>query len=288
MTVEHGTEAPQGQVIQGEVVQAYPEYAKTDNLPARPEDLQGLNTGLEDLSLDEIPTPRISINHARAVYTDNQTGQEYPEFVGIPLGFVRQRIMWPKELPESGAMPMCKSNDSDRGLPNVDPTSETAFPWQDSSFKPNEVPVDPEYGRVILPCSNCVFKDWTGKGKRTPPRCSEVFNLIVLFDPYGTGNLQPAFFSVKRSGMKPLKTYLARFVQNRTPAYSEFARFSLQSLKRGQNDYSVPVISALGPTDPQHWQAFSENYATLREFSQRIRVVDEGGQQGLQQEFEES
>lgn len=285
---------PEGQVLSGQVVQAYPSYASQDNLPIRPEDLAGLETGIDDLSMDEIPTPRISIDHNpkgfdEGKYTDNQTGMFRDEFVGIVLGFVRQRIMWPANLEESVGMPMCKSNDSTRGMPNVDTSAgDGMFPWHESAFNPNEVPVDPEYNRVILPCANCQFKDWTGKGaKRTPPRCSEVFNLVVMFDAYGTGQMMPGFFSAKRSSIQPVKQYLAQFMQRNVPAYSQFAHFSLQHLTRGKNPYSVPVIKSVGPTDQRLWPDFSENYKTLREFSQRIRVVEEGGQQGIQQEIQQ-
>lgn len=294
MTVEQGQQ-PEGVVVQGQVVQAtYGGYASSSNLPVRPEDVEGLETGVDDLGMDEIPTPRVFIDHrpdgfSEGKYTDNQTGTFRDEFYAVVLGFVRQRIMWPKELDDSSvAMPMCKSNDSTKGLPNVDPTSESAFPWHEGSFDPNSLHVDPEYNRVLLPCENCSFKEWSGKGsKRVPPRCSEVFNLIILFDPYGTGSLQPGFFSAKRSAIQPVKQYLAQYRQQGVPAYSQFAHFSLQHLKRAGNPYSVPVIKAVGPTSRDHWPDFSENYRTLRDFTERIRVLEEGAATGIQQELQE-
>lgn len=293
MTVEQGVQpyqgpAPdQGQVIQGQV-QRYSEYAGTtgQNLPISRDELAQLESGIDGLSADEIPTPRLLIDHHQGVYTDNQTEVPRTELIGIVLGFVRQRIMWPKELPDDGGSPMCKSNDSENGLPNMDPASEFAFPFAESPFNPNDLQVNQELNRVLLPCSNCTFTDWSGQGNKTPPRCSEVFNLIVMFDAYGTGDLQPAFFPLKKSALKNAKAFLARFKQRSLPAYSEFAHFTLEHRKRGGNPYSVPVIKAAGPTNPEMWPAFSENYASLRDFAMRTRPLDSGADTGVQQQFE--
>ncbi|MEU4066698.1 hypothetical protein AB0F25_30670 [Streptomyces wedmorensis] len=282
-----------GQVLQGQVLQPYAQYAGTqDNLPATRGDMvelmEGLETGLDDLSIDDIPTPRILINHADGAFYDNQMEVQRQQFIGIILGSVKQRIMWDANLEDDGTdVPKCKSNDGRTGLPNMDPTSDRQYPFDESSFDRNLVPIDPDLNRAVLPCSNCVFTSWSGQGNKTPPRCSEVENLVVMFDAYGTGELQPAFMPMKKSAIKTTRVYLARFKQKGVPAYSEFTHFSLESRMRGKNPYAVPIFQSAGPTNPEYWQDFSKNYKVLREMAHRVRPLEGGADTGVQQQFEE-
>lgn len=278
----HPAYADGGRVISGEVV--VPGQAQV----ALPEGMSG-STGLDELGIDEIPTPRISIDHTENLYEDNQTKLRFESFNAIILGMIRQRAMFPKDyIGDGNDVPHCKSNDAINGLPNLDPTSRNAFPWATSSFDPNTVQINEQYGRVVLPCGSCNMTQWTGSDGKTPPKCSDVWNLIVMFDPYGNGQAIPAFLPLKRSALKPTRGHLAQYKQRNVPAFTDVVQFTLKQETRGKNPYSVPVIKVIGKTDPVQYESFAYNLEKLIEFARQIRKPSDG-ESGVQQEaFEAS
>ena len=255
---------------------------------ALPEGIDG-DLGLEDVGIEEIPTPRIRIKHRQGVYKDSQTGVETPVFNAIILGLVKQRVMFSKVVKgDADDVPQCKSVNYQLGMPNVDPQSRNLFPWADSPWNPNEVTVDAGTGRVLLQCTACPFKDWTGPyGKQDPPACNEVWNLVIMYDPYGTGQAQPAFLAVKKTGLKNVRTHIAKYKQSNTPMFLDVVQFSLEEQVRGDNAYQMPVITVIGQTsrDPEVLRQYAENFKSLRKFITQIRPA-EGADQGVQSHFE--
>lgn len=249
----------------------------------------GLSTGLDDLGIEELRTPRIKIDHPEGQFEDAQNGGRYAALNVVILGFIKQRIFWPREVSESANddVPICKSNDFERGMPNTDTTSRRVFPWDESNFNPNLITVNRELNRVLLPCSSCSFQQWTGDSRsdRTPPRCSEVWNLIVMYDPWGNGQLQPAFLALKRSAIKSVKAYLATFKQQGLPPYVAWTQMTLDRQKRGTVVYSSPIFTVVGHTDRTQWKNFSDNFTALADFAKTIRPLTGGAETGVQQEF---
>lgn len=250
-----------------------------------------LNTGLDDFGIEEIPTPRLKILHREGQYQDSQTDVVFFGFNAVILGLVKQRIMWDGEDVEGNKndVPKCKSNDYERGMPNVDPTSLRQFPWDEqTTFRRELAFPDPALNRVMLPCGNCEFKEWrtkAGTSERIKPRCSEVWNLVLMYDPYGDGQLQPAFLALKKSAIANAKKYLAGFRQRGIGAYTEWTQFTLEQESRGQTVFSKPVLNAVGATDPANWPQYSANYAALADFARTVRPLEGGASTGMQQQL---
>lgn len=251
-----------------------------------PEGIDG-DLGLEDVGIEEIPTPRIRIRHRHGVYKDSQTGVETPVFNAIILGLVKQRVMFSKVVKgDADDVPQCKSVNYQLGMPNVDPQSRNLFPWADSPWNPNEVSIDPGTGRVLLQCTACPFKDWTGPyGNQEPPACNEVWNLVIMYDPYGNGQAQPAFLAIKKTGLKNVRAHIAKYKQSKTPMFVDVVQFSLEEQIRGDNAYQMPVINVIGQTDPSAYLSYAENFKALRGFITTIRPA-EGADQGVQSHFD--
>lgn len=269
---------PNRVVIQGTVV--LPGQARQEL--ALPDGMSGA-VGLEGLTIDEIPTPRLNILHQDALFEDSLTGAKFPEFHAIILGFNRERAYFPSEFVGDGNdIPVCKSPNASDGLPNVDAAHRNAFPWDKSPFDPNSVPIAPN-GRVMLPCGNCSFKDWRGDDARTPPLCSDVWNLIVMFDPYGTGQAVPAFLALKKSGLRPARAHFARYMQAQIPAFTDVVKVSLDQKSRGKNLYCVPSFEVVGTSDPSMYPVFVENLKNLQRFASDIRPARDIRDTGVQQ-----
>lgn len=245
----------------------------SDNLPVLAD---GLETGLEDFE-GGIQLPRLVLKHADRVFLDSATNEEYPYLVGIPLGLVRQRVMWSPDMGEDKGRPQCKSSDAVDGYPNVkDVGTDDEFPWDEFPISMEQTTKD-EYDRPVLKCNGCPFAEWTKdkKGKPKPPLCKERYTFPFLYttnrNPDQSFNTQGPFdaagvFSLQGSGIKPARTYMSRFAASKMPLYSAIAQITLRGEERGSVKYSVPEFKKLDNTDPSDWYTYSEQLVQVREY----------------------
>ena len=224
--------------------------------------------GLEDIQSTDLRVPRLKIKHAEGVFVDPMSGAEYDKLHMIVLGMVRQRTMWNKSV-ESGDVPQCKSPDAENGFPNIDEEKpgRVRFPWRESNFNRDDYTPD-EKGRIILPCKSCVFTKW---GDKTPPPCSEVATLPVLYspDPENEG-WGVALFSCQKSSLKPAMAYISSFVQRRVPIFSNEVVVTLTTATRGSVVYSTPKFKQGDLTDAADHEDFAFQYNQIREYLRRF------------------
>lgn len=224
----------------------------------------GSIVGLEDIDLSEGGTPRITIDHTDAVFRDTMSGVAVAEFSGIVLGLVKQRVLWPPEVGDEPAQPLCKSVDFKTGRPNVD-----TFPLAESKLT---LTLD---DGVTASCEDCALKDWDTHPTRQGPWCQEQHVWAVLADLEDDGNAAPALLTFQRSSMKPSRQYLGAFARKRQPSFSVVTHFKLNGQKRGSVKYAVPELSRGEATDPDDWSHFGEQYLSIRGFLQTVRSDEE-------------
>lgn len=232
-------------------------------LPAMPSDY----TGLEEFGVEDMVTPRISIEHREGLFKDSLTNTTFPTLHVIILGLVKQRILWPERM-TPGDKPMCRSNDHKTGFVNlslINAPADKQFPWHKSNFDPNQQAVDAE-GRLALPCDGCELKEWGSHPDGKKPFCSEMFTLPVMYDPSGTGNWVPALISFIKTQLKPLRAYLSAFQRMGTPAFQVYTQIDLEVNTFGSNPFSVPRFTMGTQTDPNHWVEYATNSRSMAGF----------------------
>lgn len=244
-------------------------------------------TGLEDFDESDLRLPRLSIDHESGGYVDSLNPElKMPVISVIPLGLVKQRVMWPALMTDDNAdsSPMCKSTDFQTGYPNTTSTDpRELFPWQaaTSGWHPDAFPKD-DVGRITLPCNSCRFKDWKSHpdGKKT--WCSEQHAIVLLYamyDPESPYNAPPsmlALFTAQRSSMNASKAFFGGMVRQNMPAFAFTAKWSLRAEQRGKNKYYTPLMTITGKTDPNEWPNYQMPYVEVRNFiTQPPRVRDD-------------
>lgn len=232
-------------------------------------------TGLEDFDPSEASLPRIQIAHKDGLFVDKQTNEQFPKIYGVFLGLIKQRAMWAKEL-EDDSKPLCKSNDSEWGYPNVTGPGHSLFPWAATGIDPNVQPRDEE-GRITMKCETCPMAQWgRSSTKNTPPPCSEKYTMPVHYSTEPGGQLDHAgIISFQRSSITPLKQFISAFIRMKQPLFSAYVELGLLLQKRGQVDYSVPTVKRGVAVPPENWEDFAREYRSIREFlRQRPRQAD--------------
>lgn len=241
------------------------------NLPATVAEEYG--SGLEDIEDEVGALPRISINHSGGVFKDTLSGEEFPEIHGVALGMIKQRVMWAPVV-EDGAKPLCKSQDATIGYPNAAAEKDGGFPWSDAAgLDPNTSAKD-EHGRMVISCESCPFAQWgtdQKTNKRVPPPCKERHTYPIIFNRDGDNSYAPPYMesgivSFQSSGISPSKKYLSAFVRNKRPLYSAIVRIKLETNKRGNVIYSVPVFSKMTDVPEEDWELYAREYQPLREY----------------------
>lgn len=256
----------------------------TPNLPATVSEEYG--TGYEDLDDEISAVPRIQISHKDGVFKDSLSGEEFATIIGVPLGVVKQRVMWDAEVSETPSKPLCKSNDAKTGFPNMDAEKDGGFPWSSApGLDPNTQPKD-EYDRIVIACDSCPFTTW-GKnaktGKPVPPPCKErhTYPFIYNRSQHGEG-FQPPYMesgivSFQGSGIRPSKLYIAGFKRARLPLYTGVVKVSLDMAKRGSVDYSIPKFQKIGSVPDDELVNFAQEWPEMREFLSRAPRPSEDG-----------
>lgn len=226
---------------------------------------EGFDDGLGDFDETDAAVPRLTIVHKEAMFKESLSGTKYEALDLIILGLVKQRTLWSTDVDE-GEKPMCKSPDFENGFPTVDLklSRDKQYPWEKTPFSPTDH-TDAD-GVIKLPCNSCPLKEWKSHPNGKTPWCSEEFTLPVLYDMSGEGDFVPALITIKKSGLKNLKAYLASFQRQRMPAFSVVTRVTLKAESRGQTDYAVPQWAAGDKTQGNEWEGFSSTYKGLREF----------------------
>jgi hypothetical protein len=243
---------------------------------ARPEDFA---TGLEDFNSEDLKLPRLSINHENGTFKDSLSNMEYEELVIIPLGLIKQRVLWPPQISdEKDAVPLCKSPDHKTGYPTIDrPNQAENFPWAATGWQPQMFQPNAE-GRLILPCESCRLKEWKSHpdGKKT--WCSEQHAIPLLYAAPGNEPSMTALFTAQRSSIAASKTFFAGVVRRQLPAFAVTAKLTLQSQMRGKNKFCVPIFVDTGLTDQGQWSMYSEAYKSIREFISRPPMLRDNSQ----------
>lgn len=243
----------------------------TPNLPAMPDNF---GTGLEEFQDSDAVIPRLSIVHKEARFKDNLTGEEFDSIEIIPLGLVRQRVLWHPDV-DDGDQPMCKSTNNEIGHPNTDAPKDKRFPWEKAGFNPVDHPPQPD-GLIDLPCAGCQLKEWGTHPNGKSPYCTEQWVLPVLYRESGVEDtFAPAIFTLQRSGVKAIRAYLTPFQKSGNPAFLHVATVKLELNKRGQVDYSTPKFSKGPATDQAEWPSYATQFMQISEFLKRRPVTDE-------------
>jgi hypothetical protein len=232
------------------------------------------NLGLEDIDAADLTVPRMKILHKKALFLD-PLKVERAEMTVVMLGVVKQRIFWPSQLAEKD-LPLCKSNDHDRGFPNLNPESPKKFPIQLSGFNLADFPPDAQ-GRVVLPCDKCIFKEWDKNDWKQPP-CNEIWAVPLLFQPAPDEQpdlWSPAVLQFSKTGIKPIRQYASVFVGQTTPMFTALTKMTLTAESRGANDYAVPGFSRIGPSPDTKWAEYGNLYQQIRTFIRRDPRSDE-------------
>lgn len=240
---------------------------------------QFASTGLEDFSMSDAVMPRIKINHERGTWGDNLTGMEFETLRFIPLGLVKQRVLFHPNV-EDGDVPMCKSSDYVMGYPNIEAPAAKSFPWDKSGFNPDDFPPDAE-GNRALPCDGCQLKEWGSHPLGNTPYCSEQWTMPIYYEQSGLpddhpdgGVWIPAILTLQKSSIRPIRTYLTPFANSDRPPFLAIARGTLRVQTRGTVTYSTPSFVKEGDSDRSRWLEFSEQFLEMRSYLQRPPIKE--------------
>jgi hypothetical protein len=254
------------------------------NTVALPSDLA---TGLEDFGVEDLKLPRLTVNHEAGTFKDMLSNMEYPELVVIPLGAIKQRVLWHPAINDDkkDVVPLCKSTDYQTGYPTLNqPVPTDNFPWPAVGWNPSDFQPNSE-GRVVLPCSSCRLKEWGSHpldGKKT--WCTEQHSIPLLYGPPGSEPGMTALFTAQRSSINASKAFFASIMRRSLPAYAVRATLRLNAHQRGKNKYYVPVFIETGLTDQENWPVYSESLTSIRTFlTQPPRLKDEQNAVNAQQ-----
>lgn len=227
-------------------------------LPARPE-------GLEDFETSDQVLPIIRIDHKHSsgapVFVDQLSNEFYPELDAVLLGLIKQRILWPAELPDDGkGVWLCRSYEFKEGHPTRE--GKETFPWDASGFDQATYPEG-----TSLPCANCKLKEWDTHPSRNAPWCSAQYTFAMMLQN-AEGNFYPSLLQIQRSALKPANAYLSSFANAGTPLFTVFSHLTLESHKKGNNVYGVPKFSKGPETPAEAHQIFGQNYRSVRDYLQ--------------------
>lgn len=238
-------------------------------------------TGLEDFGVEDLKLPRLNIDHEKGGYCDSLAPEiAYPKIDVIPLGLVKQRVLWPAIMDDSTKKkPMCRSVDNSVGFPNTTSTDPLeAFPWQATGWNPNDFPKDTA-GRTQLPCSTCRLATWGSHpdGKKT--WCSQQHAIVLLYAPEGSEPSMLALFTAQRSSINVSKSFFGSIHRQQLPAFAIRGQWGLTAQMRGKNKYYVPTMVASGRTDQGLWPMYQQNYLQVRGYVTRAPRSDDDDKQ---------
>lgn len=226
------------------------------------------NTGLDDMTQADLSIPRLRIINKEGMFQDSLSNNKAQALNVIILGLVKQRTLWPAKVPDGQkSSPMCRSNDFKQGFVNLKQTI-SPFPYDKAEL--TQAHVQPrDDGQLVFNCEDCKLKEWGSHPLGDKPYCNEVWSLLLLMDPAGTGQYLPAMLALSKTNITPAKHYLGGFKAAETAAFTAYTTISLQLLRRGDNDYSNITFQRAGTTDSSNWAEWSSLYLEMRNFISR-------------------
>ncbi len=238
---------------------------------------EGFQTGLEAFEESDAVIPRLSIVQKEGLFEDNLSNERFSSVRIIPLGLVKQRILWPAVKGESDDSPMCKSTNNLVGHPLVDAPKDKQFPWAHSGFDRAAHPPQSD-GLIDLPCEACKLKEWGSHPTGKNPWCSEQWVVPVLYDGHGDGRFSPAILTLQRSGVKAIRSYLTPFQKSGSPAFVNIATVTLDVATRGDVIYSKPKFQRGEQTTQNEWPSYATQFMQIKEYLERRPVGDDDGE----------
>ena len=234
-------------------------------------------TGLEDFTAEDLKLGRLVIDQKLGVFRDTLSGSEYTAIHAIPLAVVKQRVLWAPTV-DDDSMPLCKSTDNEHGYPTTWDKPANNFPWGASGWQITDFPKD-EVGRTVLPCGDCRLKEWKSHPDGKKPWCSMQHAVPMLYAGAGDDPFMQAVFTFQRSSLPSSQAYFAGFMQKGIPTFAQVCEITLNKQRRGQNDYYVPQLRVIRPTDQSSWPEYAEQGRNMRDFLRQPPLTrDESGE----------
>ncbi len=185
--------------------------------------------GLGEINQDDLIIPRLKVGQSQSpgdvagkLFID-VTGDTTDQIELVLLKLNKSRVLFPEKFSKDSE-PLCRSQDfvvPEADNDKISPMAET--------------------------CAKCAYAKWskddTGKGK--PPRCNEVWNMLVLdFETY-----IPAWFSLKSTALKPGRKIISmlklRGTAKKIPAWGFKFTVNVDTRSGDGGTSYIPVFSSL-------------------------------------------
>ena len=192
--------------------------------------------GMGEITQDDLIIPRLKVGQSQSLgdvagklFID-VSGDVADEMELVLLKIHKSRVLFPEKFSRDSE-PLCRSQDF-------------------------IVPED--LGEGIEPmaasCADCPYGKWT-KGatpkKNTPPRCSEVWNFLVL----DYESFMPVWFSLKSTALKPARKIVSmlklRGTARMIPAWGFKFKANVEVRSGDSGESYLPVFSELTELDPE-------------------------------------
>lgn len=221
----------------------------TDIVPA---DAYG-DLGLEDIDESDLSVPRLTIDHDNITFVNSLTKETFEKLFVVPLGVVKQRVLWQPGAPEEDSSPLCKSYENKVGRPD-----QNAFPWEASGFTK---------GTEELSCATCPLKEWGSHPNEDKPWCTEQWSVPMFVARVEEKTIFPAIMTFQRTSLPPIKKYASAF-KGVEPIFVAVAQLTLQAERKGKREYGVIEIKRLKQSDASQYEMFANTYRSIRSFLQ--------------------
>ena len=224
------------------------EVAETTEKPVKEETslavqaAEPFDDGLGELSADDLIIPRIVVGQAQSQIPDEAKGTLYCEVTGdmksemtmVIIKMSKSRVLFPGKFSRN-SKPLCKS-------------SNFIIPDEIEDSEP-----------MAVTCAECKEAKWGTN--RTPPRCNETWNLLVI----DLESYTPAWFSLKSTMLKPVRKILSalkmRATAKRIPVWGFSFKVAIDVRSGTGGDSFVPVFSNIKELD----EADTGNMSTVRQ-----------------------
>jgi len=197
------------------------------NVPATIQE-QPFDDGLGEITNEDLIIPRLKIGQnqspgdvAGKLFID-VTGDAVDEMEIVILRLKKSRVLFPEDFSRE-SVPLCRSS---------------------NFIAPDEIE---DACTMADNCDDCAYSKWTKneKGKSKPPRCSEVWNFLILdFDTF-----MPAWFSLKSTALKPARKIVSmiklRGRSKRIPSWGYKTTLNVDTRSGDAGDSYIPAFSGL-------------------------------------------
>ena len=207
--------------------------------------------------------PRMSIDGPSGQFVDSLSGETFNPLTCIILGMVKQRVLWPLEVADDPAPPLCRAREVKvGGLPGEE------FPWAESGFDPNAF-VEGDH----LDCSSCRLAQWGSRPDgRDTPWCSEQIVMPAMIE-VRPDVLAPVLLTFQRSSLGAARKYMQSFARAKIPPFTVWTTITLDTAKRGGVTYAVPTFKKGAPTESDKYRLFGDNFKSAKAYLTREATV---------------